>query len=262
MAPRSTRITCLATIAFASASASAQEERRAGLWGLFWESFDLFSIVLIAGSILAVALVVRAVLDIRRAEALSARAAKRLAQLARDAQTVELIDFARKDGSIASSVVAAAADAPSETPAGMRERAEVVAGERCASWYRRVEPLNLIGNLGPLVGLAGTVWGMILAFQGLGAAGGQANPGVLSLGISKALFHTLLGLLLAIPSLAAYGVLRARVDRLCNDAMVVSSRAVEMLIQLRAETAVEPRPSTEPAAKAAKAGRKRPNDAA
>ncbi len=74
---------------------------------------------------------------------------------------------------------------------------------------------------------------MILAFQGLGMAGGEANPGVLSLGISKALFHTLLGLLLAIPCLAAYGVFRARVDAYCNEAMVIASSLVDRLIAYR-----------------------------
>ncbi len=210
---------------------------RSGLWGLFWQSFDGFSVVLILGSILAVALIVRGVMDIRQSVMLPERSVGRLKELAEHGRIGEMIEFAKRDRSIAGVVVAAAADAPSGTTVGIRERAETVAGEQCAHWYRRVEPLNLIGNLGPLVGLAGTVWGMILAFQGLGAAGGQANPGVLSLGISKALFHTLLGLLLAVPSLAAYGILRARVDRICNEAMVISGRLVEVLIQHRQETA-------------------------
>jgi biopolymer transport protein ExbB/TolQ len=49
------------------------------------------------------------------------------------------------------------------------------------------------------------------------------------LGISKALFHTLLGLCLAIPCLLAYGVLRNKVDRLCTRAIVVGSEIVESL---------------------------------
>ncbi len=246
------RVVSVGTVLGVAASvASAQEAglERSGLWELFSASFDGFSVVLILGSILAVALIVRGVLDIRRSVMLPERSVGRLKELAEHGRIGEMIEFAKRDRSIAGVVVAAAADSPSGTTVGMRERAETVAGEQCANWYRRVEPLNLIGNLGPLVGLAGTVWGMILAFQGLGAAGGQANPGVLSLGISKALFHTLLGLLLAVPSLAAYGILRARVDRICNDAMVISGRLVEVLIQHRSEIAGAPSASSAPPTK-------------
>jgi biopolymer transport protein ExbB len=85
----------------------------------------------------------------------------------------------------------------------------------------------VIGNLGPLIGLAGTVWGMILAFTTLGESGGQAGPTDLSLGISKALFHTLLGLCLAIPCLLAYGIYRGIIDRHCTRAMIVAAKTIE-----------------------------------
>jgi biopolymer transport protein ExbB len=111
----------------------------------------------------------------------------------------------------------------------MREAAELAASEESASWFRKIDLLNVIGNLGPLVGLAGTVWGMILAFTSLGETGGQAGPAQLSLGISKALFHTLLGLCLAIPCLFAYGMLRNKLDKLCTRAIVVASEIVEYL---------------------------------
>ncbi len=261
MPPPPAKLAALAPLAlFASPAAAQQTEQRSGLWGLFWQSFDIFSVVLILGSILAVALIVRGVLDIRRSVMLPERSVARLNELAKAGRVSEMVEFAKRDRSIPSRILAAAADSPSGTPVAMREQAEVVAGEQCAKWYRRVEPLNLVGNLGPLVGLAGTVWGMILAFQGLGAAGGQANPGVLSLGISKALFHTLLGLLLAVPSLAAYGVLRARVDRLCNEAMVLSGRLVEILIHHRNDLAEPANAPSKPTP--ARTTEKRPSDAA
>ena len=78
-------------------------------------------------------------------------------------------------------------------------------------------------------GLAGTVWGMILAFTSLGESGGQAGPSDLSLGISKALFHTLLGLTLAIPCLFVFGFYRSIVDRICTRGMVVCSQLIEAL---------------------------------
>jgi len=68
---------------------------------------------------------------------------------------------------------------------------------------------------------------MIIAFATLGEPGGQAGPGALSAGISKALFHTLLGLVLAAPALAFYGFYRSRIDRLCNRALVMGAQLVD-----------------------------------
>jgi biopolymer transport protein ExbB/TolQ len=71
---------------------------------------------------------------------------------------------------------------------------------------------------------------MVIAFAALGQAGGQANPANISLGVSKALFHTLLGLLLALPALGVFGFYRGVVDRLCTRAMVVSWELVEGML--------------------------------
>jgi biopolymer transport protein ExbB len=120
---------------------------------------------------------------------------------------------------------------------GARENAELAASEEAAKWFRRIEMLNVIGHLGPLLGLVGTVYGMIIAFAALGETGGRAGPGELSLGISKALFHTFLGLMLAIPSLLAYGYFRTVIDRVCTRAMVAAGQIVEALPDEALDTA-------------------------
>ena len=140
----------------------------------------------------------------------------------------ELRGWVDRDNSFPSLVLRAAFE-QSANRESMREAAELAASEQVAGWFRKIEPLNVIGNLGPLVGLAGTVWGMILAFTTLGQAGGQAGPADLSLGISKALFHTLLGLCLAIPCLVVFGFYRSIIDRHCTRAMVVSAEMVEKI---------------------------------
>src|SRR4029453_16320989 len=79
------------------------------------------------------------------------------------------------------------------------------------------------------LGLLGTVLGMIQAFDAMNAAGGQANPAQLAGGISTALTHTFLGLFLAVPCLAAFGVLRTIVDRLTVRAALVSEDLLLMI---------------------------------
>ncbi len=75
-------------------------------------------------------------------------------------------------------------------------------------------PLEVIASLAPLLGLFGTVLGMIKAFQALELAGTQVDAAVLSGGIWEALLTTAVGLAVAIPVVALLNWLEARVERL------------------------------------------------
>jgi biopolymer transport protein ExbB len=81
--------------------------------------------------------------------------------------------------------------------------------ERLRSHLRTLE---LIGTLSPLLGLLGTVLGMIDAFQRLQAAGSQVDPAILSGGIWQALLTTAVGLTVAIPVVLAHAWLERRVE--------------------------------------------------
>ncbi len=76
--------------------------------------------------------------------------------------------------------------------------------------------LEIIASLAPLLGLFGTVLGMIEAFQNLEAAGRQVDPSILSGGIWEALLTTALGIGVAIPVVLMLGWLERRVDRLAH----------------------------------------------
>lgn len=78
-----------------------------------------------------------------------------------------------------------------------------------SSWLRL---LDLISMVAPLLGLLGTVLGMIKSFQDLSAAQGSANASVLAGGIWEALITTAAGLLVAIPAAVAASLLTARVE--------------------------------------------------
>jgi biopolymer transport protein ExbB len=90
--------------------------------------------------------------------------------------------------------------------------------ENALELFRRIEWINIIGNIAPMVGLFGTVFGMIKAFNKIVEAGGQPGPDELAGGISVALVTTFWGLLVAIPSIAVYGVFRNRVESLVSEA--------------------------------------------
>ncbi len=87
----------------------------------------------------------------------------------------------------------------------------------------RLSHLALIGTLSPMIGLLGTVDGMISSFKLIAnTATGAPDPQALAQGISTALFTTFIGLILAIPALAAYNLLRNRVSRLVLEVGIVS----------------------------------------
>tara|TARA_R110002126_G_scaffold11114_22_gene50494 strand:+ start:10613 stop:11326 length:714 start_codon:yes stop_codon:yes gene_type:complete len=76
----------------------------------------------------------------------------------------------------------------------------------------KLRPLFLVFLIAPLLGLLGTVWGMIEAFSSLAAKGAQDNAEVIAAGIYQALSTTAAGLAVAIPSVVAYYWLRGRVE--------------------------------------------------
>ena len=104
---------------------------------------------------------------------------------------------------------------------------EVAATEVMARRVRRVEILNVIGQVSPMLGLFGTVYGMILAFQSIVSTGGNADPVLLAGGIGTALVTTFWGLVVAIPALAGYAILRGRLDAALAEALSEAENLVE-----------------------------------
>lgn len=93
------------------------------------------------------------------------------------------------------------------------------AGEdQTAKLFRKTEVLGVIGAIAPMIGLTGTVLGMILAFQKISQTAGAAKPDELAGGISLALVTTLLGLVLAIPTMIAYSFFRNKIESLVAEA--------------------------------------------
>jgi biopolymer transport protein ExbB len=82
-----------------------------------------------------------------------------------------------------------------------------------ADLQRHIRLLELVAMISPLLGLLGTVLGMIQAFQELALAEGAANASLLAAGIWQALLTTAAGLLVAIPSAVAASLMSDRVDR-------------------------------------------------
>ena len=106
--------------------------------------------------------------------------------------------------------------------AQQREEAFRRARGRVLELGSQLRILEVIATLAPLLGLLGTVLGMIEAFKAMEAAGEQVDPAVLSGGIWQALLTTAVGLAVAIPTVAVHSWLERRVERVAasiNDAV-------------------------------------------
>jgi biopolymer transport protein ExbB len=93
---------------------------------------------------------------------------------------------------------------------------------------RGLTMLEIIANVSPLIGLLGTVLGMVTVFDAV-TAQGLGNPQILAAGISQALITTIAGLCVAIPALAFHGIYSKRVDELSIE---MQERATAFLAKL------------------------------
>jgi len=116
----------------------------------------------------------------------------------------------------------------------LRQMAEESVQEQCFALMRKADWCGLIGSVAPMVGLFGTVYGMIRAFNILGISGGQPPPGQLAESISVALVTTFWGLLVAIPALFLAGFFRTRIEGFACEAAVEAEALLERITEAAA----------------------------
>ncbi len=99
------------------------------------------------------------------------------------------------------------------SPDALREEVQRAGEAEISALESHLRGLEVIGSLAPLLGLLGTVLGMIRAFMRLEEAGARVDPSLLSGGIWEALLTTAVGIAVAIPAMAALAWLESQVDR-------------------------------------------------
>ncbi|MEX0937766.1 MAG: MotA/TolQ/ExbB proton channel family protein [Pirellulales bacterium] len=115
-------------------------------------------------------------------------------------------------------------------PAVEVEQAILDEGERAANNLRRyLRVINGVATVSPLLGLLGTVWGMMEAFNAIATAEAMGRPEMLAAGISQALLTTAAGLFVAIPALIFYLLFVGRVDRLVMNLDAAGQELVNLI---------------------------------
>jgi biopolymer transport protein ExbB len=138
----------------------------------------------------------------------------------------EMIEYTAGDPSFLSYVVHQAVTEAGHGYSAMERALEEATEERTTKLLRKIELLNIIGNVSPMMGLLGTVYGMIKVFSKIVEQKGMPNPAELAGGVGTALVTTFWGLIVAIPALAAYAVMRNRIDALASEATMIGQEII------------------------------------
>lgn len=195
--------------------------------------------VLVGLSLTAAYLVFDNLMILRRSELLPDGLSEEIRQLVGTNRMTEAAELCRKRPSLLSFVllygIAEVEGGWSEVEKAMED----AAAEQSARLFRKVEYLSVVGNIAPMVGLLGTVTGMLLAFKEVADTEGNAGAAQLADGIYQALVTTVVGLIIAIPSLGAFAIFRNRVDQFVAEAAYAAMHAVSPL-KRRSSTSIAP----------------------
>jgi len=172
-------------------------------------------------SVIFVMLVIVYILTIRRGAVVSSGFMATADALLRKRDYLGLLAVSNRHGEAIARVVQKVLDFTTKNPGAdfqqVREIAETEGTRVASNLNNRVIYLADIGMIAPMLGLLGTVFGIIQSFGALGADLGTARYALLSTGVSQALVNTAAGLAVGIPAMICYAFFRGRVQRIISE---------------------------------------------
>ena len=199
--------------------------------------------ILIPLSVATVALIIEHAVSIRRTTILPPEAKQRITAMLEEKRYVDAVRFTGEDPSVLGYVVNTALLEAGRGFAAMERALVESLDDRSARLMRKIEYLNVIGNVSPMIGLFGTVYGMVQAFLTIRGSEGQPEQIQLADDISVALLTTLWGLGVAIFALSAFAILRNRIDMLTAECTLACEKLLAVF-KPSAESAAPKLPST------------------
>jgi biopolymer transport protein ExbB len=204
--------------AAADGSAAASGVKVESLWDFVVKGGSLM-IPIGACSLVAFTVIIERLISLRRSNVVPPAFIPGLKKVMdEEADRSEAVEYCQKDGSPIANILAAGIKRLGES-VELLERHIQEAGEREIVKLRKyLRSLSVVASIAPLLGLLGTIFGMIKAFQTVAtSAESLGKAELLAKGIYEAMITTAAGLLVAIPVLVAYHYLSARIDGLVMD---------------------------------------------
>ncbi len=209
-------------------TAEKEQPKKHSLFVHMIRSAGYFGPVLLLVSIALVALIVLLAMDLRMGATIPPGFVEDFTDTVNKRRFKEAYELARQDNSYLGRVLTTGMSRLQYGIDDARESAFNLVESIKASKEQLIAYLATIGTLGPMLGLVGTVFGMIESFKVLAEAG-QRSPELLAAGISKALVVTLLGIGLSIPAILFHAFFRNRLIRIAMD---TSNMADDLLTQM------------------------------
>lgn len=200
----------------APADTTAAPQESMLIWVYEAEGIFFFPQLLI--SIVVVTMIVWYSLQMRAADFVPPPFLQQFDNLFKEKKFQESYELARKEESFLGKMLSAGIGRLSVGYQQAIEATQEVADDESMKHEHRLSYLAMIANLATLVGLLGTVWGMVASFMVISRSDTAPKPSELATGVSQALVTTIIGLLQAIPATLAFTILKNRSARLAFEA--------------------------------------------
>ncbi len=187
--------------------------------------------IIFACSVATLALIIEHILSMRMIKVLPQEFVDRLRGLLEANNVPELLNAAREAGGFLGNVIAAAAERHGQGKEAVTEAVQDAGSKEVSSLNQKISYLSIIAVLSPMLGLLGTVMGMIRTFSVIAMGAGLASPARLAEGVSQALVTTAAGLMVAIPAMGAYFYFRNRVQGITVAVEDASAEFVKAMIE-------------------------------
>ncbi len=191
------------------------------------EASGPIGVVILAMSFYLIALVAWMALEYRRSVALPERLVREVGDMLALKQYTEAFQRLSDDPSFLARVLAAGVRKLPNGLAPAQKAMELANDDATMAMEHRTTYLATVGTLGPMIGLVGTVYGMILSFRVIATAGASPQASQLAAGISTALFATLEGIAVSIPAIFFHAMFRNRIARLSLEVAMAAETLLE-----------------------------------
>lgn len=213
-----------------------------------YEAEGIFFFPQLLMSVIIIAMIVMYGMQATRAEFLPPKFVEDLDALLKDRRHQEAYELAKGNPSVVARVVTAGMVKLAQPGANYSQAVEAMqeVGEDDGMKYdHRLSYLAMMANIATMVGLLGTVWGMVASFMVIAASDATPKPSELAQGVSQALVTTVWGLLQAIPAIIGHTILKNRISRMMLEVGITSERLINRVVNAGAPAAKKAASSTE-----------------
>jgi biopolymer transport protein ExbB len=210
-----------------SGTAFAQDEAGNASLGKIIMGGGVIGWLIILLSIVSLALAIEHFVTIRRDKLVPPELIDEIEALFEEEEYQEALELCESEPNFLTNILSAGLPKINAGFEAMEKAMDEVAEEEAIKLHQKVGWLSLIGNIAPMMGLFGTVYGMIMAFNEITRLGQAVQPQDLSKGISTALITTLFGLFVAMPSLFFFFVFRNKVIKVSLEITAIADDLVE-----------------------------------